>query len=612
MTDLHQRVTPPAQREPRWRRVPVLRDPVPLLFFAAALISAIYLLVLGRHLSFMFDDWGFLIDRPGWSAQSLLDPHNEHIVVFSVAVYKLLLATVGMDSAFPFQVVSTLVFLCSVALLFIYLRRRVDDWLALAGAILILFLGAAYEDLLWPFQIGFFGSMAAGLGMLLALERRDRKGDLLACALLTASTGFSSLGLPFAAGALVEIGSKRDRWRRAYVVAIPVLLYAVWWLGWGHTAESYLSWTNFTRAPLHVVDGLAAGVSSLLGLSLLVSPPVPGGVPVSPGMEPLEWGRPLLVVAVGLAGWRIYRLGRVPQQFWVVAAVAFTFWVLAALSRGDAVGVVSRYQYMGAIFILLIAAELLRGIRIRGIGWILLAASTALIALSGAGLLNTASKNYRAAGEIGRADLAALEIARGQVKPGFDLCNPRPDGFCDPSLAGTVIPVTAGPYFKRIDDFGSPAYTVEELLSSSEQARQAADRVLAAALGLRLDPLQAFPSPGGPAPVLLGPAAAMLGESTGCLTVQAAEQNAPLLEAPTGGVVLKARGASHAQVRLRRFSSQERPIDLGLSSEVRPIDLGTLSSGQIAQIAIPADRASETWKLSLHGSGPLTVCGLGR
>ena len=35
------------------------------------------------------------------------------------------------------------------------------------------------------FQMGFMGSLACGLGALLALERGDRRGDWLACALLT-------------------------------------------------------------------------------------------------------------------------------------------------------------------------------------------------------------------------------------------------------------------------------------------------------------------------------------------------------------------------------------------------------------------------------------------
>jgi hypothetical protein len=575
-----------ALSEPRRRRVPGLRDPVEILLSAAVLTSAVYLLVLDRHLSFLFDDWQFLIDRPGWSAHSLLDPHNEHIVVLPVAIYKVLLATVGMDSAFPFRVVSTLVFLSSAVLLFVYLRERVNDWLALAGSVLILFLGAGYEDLLWSFQIGFFGSMAAGLGMLLALERRR---DGLACLLLVVSTGFSSLGLSFAAGALIEIGTSRDRWRRAYVAAIPLLLYAIWWLVWGHTADNALSWANFTEMPQYVADAFAAGLASLLGLS----PLVPIGLPGSPDvtLQPLEWGRPLLVAAVSLAAWRIYKLGRIPRWLWIVAVIGFSFWVLAALNeKPGRTAIASRYQYVSAVFILLIAAELLRGVRIRRSGWLLLSGATALIALSGIGLLHQGYKSYRTTSEIGRADLSALEIARGQVKQSFSL---------DPSFSGTTILVNAGRYFDRVDDFGSPAYTSAELSSAPEPAREAADRVLAAGLGLHLAPHPALPASGREAPVLVGPDEALLGSSGSCLAVQATELDAPLLELPAGGVTLKAGRASQAEVRLRRFAGTALPVDLG-----------SVSSGEIEEISIPADRSSETWKLSLQGDGRVIVCGL--
>ena len=118
-----------------------------------------------------------------------------------VLIYKALLATFGMDSARPFQVIEVLSFLLSDALLFIWIRRRVGAWLALAAVVPILFLGSAYEDLLWQFQVGYFGSMACGLGMLLALDRDDRVGDRWACALLAASMTFSSVGLAFLAPA---------------------------------------------------------------------------------------------------------------------------------------------------------------------------------------------------------------------------------------------------------------------------------------------------------------------------------------------------------------------------------------------------------------------------
>ena len=117
-------------------------------------------------------------------------------------------------------------------------------WLALAGTLPILVLGPAWDDLLWPFQLGFFASMSAGLGALLAFERRDRRGDLVACALLVVAISFSSLGLPFIAGAAVLVGWDRNRLRRAWIVAVPAALYALWWLGWGREADNFVSLHN--------------------------------------------------------------------------------------------------------------------------------------------------------------------------------------------------------------------------------------------------------------------------------------------------------------------------------------------------------------------------------
>ena len=88
-----------------------------------------------------------------------------------------------MDSIVPYAAAAIVCFLASVLLLFIYLSRRVGDWIALAAVLPILFMGTAYEDLLTAFQINYFGSVALGIGALLAIERRDRRGDVIACVL---------------------------------------------------------------------------------------------------------------------------------------------------------------------------------------------------------------------------------------------------------------------------------------------------------------------------------------------------------------------------------------------------------------------------------------------
>ena len=171
-------------------------DPRILLAVAVA-ASGVLLLVLLSHLTFFGDDWDPLLYRRGFNLDVLLRPHVEHILLAPTLIYKGIQATIGMESLLPYAVISTASFLASAVLLFLYLRGRVGDWLALAGVLPVLVMGTAWEVLLWPFEVSFTASMAAGIGALLALERRDGRGDALACALLVVSLAFSELALPF-------------------------------------------------------------------------------------------------------------------------------------------------------------------------------------------------------------------------------------------------------------------------------------------------------------------------------------------------------------------------------------------------------------------------------
>ena len=50
--------------------------PATLLFVAAACASAALLLALGTRLTFVLDDWQFLLDKQAWTADSILLPHG--------------------------------------------------------------------------------------------------------------------------------------------------------------------------------------------------------------------------------------------------------------------------------------------------------------------------------------------------------------------------------------------------------------------------------------------------------------------------------------------------------------------------------------------------------
>jgi hypothetical protein len=559
------------------------RSSAPVVLFAiAALGSATLLLALGWELTFLLDEWTFLIHRREFELDSLFAAHNEHIVVLPVAIYKSLLAVFGMESALPFRVVSTAMFILATALLFVWLRRRVGGWLALAGAVLVLFLGAAWEDLLWPFQIGFFGSMACGLGALLALERSDRPRDVIACVLLTVGIGFSTLTLPFVAGALVAIVIGRAPVSRLFVVAVPAVVFALWWLGWGREADTAISAANIATAPQFVIDGFAASLSSLLGLA------TPSG---SAAISALDWGRPLLVLGVALAAWRLWRLGGVPRWLWVVGAIALSFWLLAAINEKEGRdAAASRYMYIGGVFCLMIAAELLRGVRLRGapalaIVFVLVGAAV----LSNVYFLDQSAKSYRATSDLISADLAAVEIARDHVQPNLILTE---------EIAETgYVHVYAQEYLSAADAYGSTADTEAELAEAPEPARRAADKVLATALGLTFTTVADPPAATGTAPQpVTGSAAEVEGA---CAEVELGPDSPPaILELAPGDAVVRGQPGAALELRLARFAT-----------ETFAIPAGEINGRDAAVLAIPADRSSRPWRLSVAGRGSLTVCG---
>jgi hypothetical protein len=573
----------------RGREAPASRSQVtnPALIALIWLVGAsgFLLLLWGSKLTFLLDDWEFLLFRRGFNADAILSPHGEHIVVAPVLIYKALLATFGMGSALPFRFASTALFLLSAVLLFVFLRRRVGEWPALAATAVVLFLGAAWEDLLWSFQIGYFGCMSLGIGSLLALEREDRRGDRLAAALLAVAVVFSSLSLPFIAGAAVGVLRRPDRWKRLYIVAIPVAVYAIWWLGWGHTAESAFSLTNFAKTPAFVLNGLAASLASAFGLALPAASESAGG---------LDWGRPLLVAAIGLTVWQLYRLGfKAPRWLWVVIAVGGSFWILAGLNQIPGRDpVASRYQYVGVVFVLLFAGELLRGIRIGRRGAIALFIVAAAAIAPNIYLLHGAYTSYRGTSQLEKADLGALEIARGTVEPGFVL---------EENVADTgYVHVDAGSYFSAVDEFGSPAYSPNELQDASGPARFAADKVLFSALRAGVEPMPASALPSGEAPpATVGADGSASVSEGGCASVPGGP-GAPLVSLPPGGATVAAGGQPIEDVRLERFSD-EFPVDL--QQRVEP--------GEALTITIPPDRSSVPWRMQLQGAATATVCGPG-
>jgi hypothetical protein len=277
-----------------------------------------------------------------------------------------------------------------------------------------------------------------------------------------------------------------------------------------------------------------------------------------------DWAPILLVAAIGLAVWRVQRLGGVPRGVWPVVVIGLTFWVLAAFNAGYVRPADNaRYLYPSAVFVLLIAAELLRGARVSAPVIALVAVGAALAIASNLAFLSDSYKLFwKPANETNRADLAGLEISGGN-NPAF-------------VLRSGLIDINTGDYLAAVAAWGSPAYSEAELAARPEGDRQSADKTMAAALGLALE---------------RGEAA-----SGSCRSVGATPAGSPAVELAPGTTTLRAIAGTKARVALGRFSS-------GL-----PVGLGFLAPGSRVSLTIPADRSSRPWHLGLVGRGRAELC----
>lgn len=538
-----------------------------ILLGAAMALSAALIIGFCWHASFFGDTWELLVERRDPSIDTLLKPHNEHLIIFPVLISELLIRVFGMhnDHAELFVLVAML---CATAgLLYAYVERRVGSWAALFAASLILFLGPAYEVLLWPFEITFVGPMMFGFAALLALDGDSRRGDIIACVCLSLGLGFSDLGVPFIAAGLVAVAiGPRERWlSRSYVWVVPAVLFAAWYLGWGHEAESHITVHNILASPAFVADSISTSVGALTGLGTET------GLIVD-----LVWSRILAVALVAaVAFWWSRRRPRIDRVLWPVLAVALANWLLAAFNDFAGRGpTASRYQYAGAIFVLAILACLFIGNR-PSRNWLIAGAVATLLAIGpNIVVMHEASTYYKRETAISRADTAALEIASRTVEPGFQL---------NPEYSGTpvLVNVFAGPYLEAVAEHGSPAYSLAELEAAPPEGRRQADIVLAHALPLSTTTtLESYESGAG---------------VENC--VAAGDAGAEEVRIDPGKTRIEVAPGAEATLSMRRFATGEFPVVLASA----PGESTTV-------LTVPRDGAPNPWYLHVGADQTVRVC----
>ena len=501
----------------------------------------------------------YVVDFPEW-----IEPWNGHLSVTSRVLYKGIFEVFGANYLVE-RILTVLTVLLTAGLFFAHAKRRVGSIAALAPTILLLFFGSSWKNLLVGTGITVLLTISAGLGALLALERRDLRGDLAACALITFSVASFSVGLAFLAGVIVAI-LLRPRWyRTAWVFSIPLLLYAAWWV-WALRFDSpEAQGSTVLLIPFWILESLAAVSGGLLGVNVQFDLTLPLNLEVT------MWGRAAALAFLAALVWRIWQ-GSLPRSFWVSLTVALVYWTLGGLVAGGDANrspQAARYIYPGAVALLLVATDAFRGMRLstRALGVLF---GVVGLSLAGNLALLRAGSDYlqRYSWELG-ADLAMIEVARAVVPPDYTPSRAVVDGK-------SVI--DAGTYLQSVGRFGSPAPALAEVRRMPARIRESAD----VALGRMYRPSVT------PAPAARG---------ARCRRLEGAPGKPVAFKAPPGSATLLRTGkGATAHIRLRRFG------------DLFSVGAGQVSPGASGTLSLPADAAPDPWQVQAVSNSRLVVC----
>jgi hypothetical protein len=532
-------------------------------------LAASWLLDMGRGLSFFYDDWDFVTHDYGGGVHSLLAAHVGNISIFPIAIYKVLFHLVGLNHYAVFRLVVVGLHLMCGALVFALAIRRVPRVAALLAAALILFLGAAWEDLLWAFQVGYMLSVAGGLATWVLLERDGRRSEIAATLCLIVAVGSSSLGIAVMVGVAIELVWAR-RWSSLWIAIVPACLYAVWYLGYG---ESQITENGLINAPGFAEDLAAAAFGGLAGRAL-------------------EWGRPIAVVGVLLVVRRLVRPVPISARFAGLLGCGISLWVITAVARSTiSQPEASRYIYLGAVVIVLAGVELLSEVVVTSRSMAVATVFVAAFAAAGFTVLHAGALGLRSNSKAVTAELGALELAAAYAPAGY-----QPD----PQRAPQIM---AGPYLHTVRAIGSsPADTPAEIEDTEPALRAAADGVLLALETPRLTPLIANPSLSATPPAILAVASGIPMRRGGCVDVvpDPGRSVNTVITLPKGGVAISNRGAGIITLALRRF---------GETFDVLPSTVGSRSG---VAMSMPPDASVMPWQLQLNTTSRMSVCGLAR
>lgn len=550
-----------------------------VLLLAAMVGAGALILWLERGTTYMSDEWGWINFAGGGSVLDMFKPLNQHLSVLVLLLTKFGLDTWGTAGAFlPFKLMEVAGALALGALVYAFARPRVGPLVALAPAMIPMYLGTATVILLQPLiGLQVLYSIAFGVGAFVALDRKSVGGDVAACVLTVLSLASFSIGIAFLGGVAVAVLLTPDRFRRAYVFLIPAILYGAWriWANKYGTAGGP-EMANVPAVPFYYTDSIATNVTALFGLAQLIGP----GPGTSLFLEGFRFEAAAIsfvftaleVAFVVFAARRLQAYRPLSPTFWAALTVLLVLWTIQGLVLvvGRTPGE-SRYIYPGVIALALLVVEAVRNVRFSRL------TTVAILALTVVGIVGNLPRfNY------GR-DLIVYLAPRTLAYTGLmDMVGKQADPEYVPSTetpvaapAGALsIPVSAYQEIAARD--GTLGDSPAKILELDEAIRNDSDEVLVRMLQLRL---------------MSAPAAAA--ERCKDLKPTAAKTGAPL---PPGGAVLRANGET--PVLLRRFGPRAK------------VEVGGLEAGQPSRLRIPQDSETEQipWIVSTPKPTALAIC----
>lgn len=280
-------------------------------------------------MTFYHDEYAFLLLRD-LSWDGLLRPHNEHLSATLVLVYRILVGTIGTGSYWPYLAVTFALHVVVASIVYVVVRREAGAGWALGTMAIVLVLGSGGDDILWAFQSGTIGAVAAGMGAVVVAPRRPA----VAAVLLTVALATSGASLAFFVGTAVHLVLTRPR-ALAWLL-LPVGLYLVWFALFATSAVS----PGLGGVVEYVLTGLTASAAGALGSTSLV-----------------VGSLALLALAFGLG-----RAGSVPPVVIALLVAGVAFFVFAGLVRaglGAEQAEAPRYIYVVAPSLIIAGAVLL-------------------------------------------------------------------------------------------------------------------------------------------------------------------------------------------------------------------------------------------------------------